>query len=164
MSLPLALLLLAPPCRLAWAEAPPEPLSMLVFISLAMPEGQLRQLAAEAEGLPVALLLRSFPDAATGQGAYQSLFAGDADVKVMVDPFAFHDHGVSKVPVYMLLRSEHAVGPCRRQLERCDVPYRTAQVAGAVSIAEALRHMRRDLGVRPAADALLRKLGQGKGR
>ena len=143
---------------------------MLIFISLAMPASQLRQLAAEARRLQAVLLLRSFPDTntdtatASAKNAYEAIFTDSEETAVLVDPFSFHDYQVSEVPVYILLAREMDVAAvCHEQLQQCEPPYYTVRVSGAASAGAALQFMRQEKSITAEVDIMLRRLGAGGG-
>jgi len=110
---------------------------LLVFVSLAMPEGALRKLIEQAERTRAVLVLRGLKDGSmvkTALAVRQLL--GERKAALQIDPQGFDRFGVNQVPTFVLLRDGTQAQRCA---EASCVPASSyATLAGDVTIEYAL--------------------------
>jgi conjugal transfer pilus assembly protein TrbC len=115
---------------------------LLVFISLAMPEGSLRRLAADAPRAGAVLVLRGLEGGSMIKTAERIRQLGGAGkAAIQVDPKAFLRFGIEQVPTMVLARDGIAASPCQER--GCAAPEGFVAVAGDVTLAYALDHVAR---------------------
>ncbi|WP_377705312.1 type-F conjugative transfer system pilin assembly protein TrbC [Pseudoduganella sp. UC29_71] len=113
-----------------------------VFISLSMPEGTLRRLAADAPRAGAVLVLRGLLDGSmTKTAARIRQLTGGGQAVVQIDPKAFARFGISHVPAVVLAREAAAATAC--QENGCAAPNGYVSVAGDVTLGYALDHVAR---------------------
>ena len=120
--------------------APAQPVRLLVFVSLAMPQGALRRLMADGERVGAVLLLRGLEGGSlrrTSERVRQ--LAGERAGAIQIDPQAFLRYGVAHVPVFVLAKRDSVQNAC--QAAGCAAPDGFVSVAGDVTIDYALRHV-----------------------
>ncbi|KQW93197.1 hypothetical protein ASC94_11010 [Massilia sp. Root418] len=127
---------------------------LLVFISLSMPEGALRRLAADAPRAGAVLVLRGLQDGSmTKTAARIRQLTGGTQSVVQIDPKAFARFGIAHVPAVVLARETAAASGC--QENGCAAPDGYVAVAGDVTLGYALNHVARSA---PAFAAEARRL------
>lgn len=115
---------------------------LLVFISLAMPEGSLRRLAADAPRVGAVLVLRGLEGGSMIKTAARIRQLGGAGkVSIQIDPKVFLRFGIEQVPTMILARDVAATSPCQER--GCAAPEGYVAVAGDVTLAHALDHVAR---------------------
>jgi conjugal transfer pilus assembly protein TrbC len=113
---------------------------LIVFISLAMPDGALRRLVADGARSGAVLVLRGLEDGSIRKTvAHISKLAGGRMGTIQIDPQAFARYGVQQVPVVVLAREEGTASGCRQT--GCVPASSFVSVAGDVSLVYALNHM-----------------------
>lgn len=113
---------------------------LLVFISLAMPEGSLRQLAADAPRAGAVLVLRGLEGGSMIKTAARIRQLGGAGkASIQIDPKAFLRFGIEQVPTMVLARDVAATSSCQER--GCAAPQGFVAVAGDVTLAHALDHV-----------------------
>ena len=115
---------------------------LLVFISLAMPEGALRRLLADGARSGAVLVLRGLEGGSMVKTAdHIRQLASGRPGAIQIDPKAFTRYGIEQVPVTVLAREEGSANAC--QEAHCARPGSFVSVAGDVSIGFALAHIER---------------------
>ncbi|MTW02726.1 type-F conjugative transfer system pilin assembly protein TrbC [Pseudoduganella ginsengisoli] len=113
---------------------------LIVFISLAMPEGALRRLLADGARSGAVLVLRGLEDGSIRKTvAHIGQLAGGRTGAIQIDPQAFARYGVQQVPVVVLARGAGTTTGCGEP--GCAPADSFVSVAGDVSIAHALDHV-----------------------
>ena len=122
-------------------ERPAEP-SLLVFISLTMPDAALTRLINQASKARAPLILRGLSNGSLTEtvARVQRLIAGRA-VAVQIDPQAFDRYAISAVPAFVLRSDAGPRGGCDAQ--SCATGADFAKAVGDVSLDHALRHLAR---------------------
>jgi conjugal transfer pilus assembly protein TrbC len=116
---------------------------LLVFISLAMPEGSLRRLAADAPRAGAVLVLRGLEGGSMIKTAARIRKLGGAGkASIQIDPKAFLRFGIEQVPTMVLARDVAAASPCQER--GCAAQEGFVAVAGDVTLAYALDHVVRN--------------------
>lgn len=113
---------------------------LLVFISMAMPDGSLRRLAADAPRAGAVLVLRGLYEGSMLKTAARIRQLGGGKAAIQIDPKAFARFGIEQVPTIVLAR-EAAVSACQER--GCVAPADFVSVAGDVTLDYALEHIAR---------------------
>ncbi|MBY0241977.1 MAG: type-F conjugative transfer system pilin assembly protein TrbC [Burkholderiaceae bacterium] len=130
---------------------------LLVFISLAMPEGAVRRLIADGTRAGAVLVLRGLEAGSLVKTAARvTQLTGGRGGAIQIDPPAFARFGVEQVPMVVLARDDGAARGC--QQARCASAGSFVSVAGDVSLAHALAHVERNAPHFRADAARLRAL------
>lgn len=114
---------------------------LLVFVSLAMPDGSLRRLAADAPRAGAVLVLRGLHEGSMARTAARIRQLGGGKTAIQVDPKAFARFGIEQVPTMVLAREAAAVSACQER--GCAAPGDFVSVAGDVTLDYALEHIAR---------------------
>lgn len=121
--------------------SPAEP-SLLVFVSLTMPDATLTRLVEQASRARALLILRGLSNGSLTEtvARVQRLIAGRA-VAVQIDPQAFDRYAISAVPAFVLRPHSGSRSSCDAQ--SCGPDSDFAKAVGDVSLDHALRHLTR---------------------
>ncbi|MDY7574447.1 type-F conjugative transfer system pilin assembly protein TrbC [Actimicrobium sp. CCI2.3] len=123
--------------RIAGAQGLMTGPSLLVFVSLTMPEPALVRLAAQAARAHAVLLLRGFENGSLKQTmTHVRRLIGTQQVAWQIDPQAFDRFAVSKAPTFVLVRGGVQAQQCGEAT--CLPPGAYVSVAGDVSLDYAL--------------------------
>lgn len=133
--------------------------SLLVFVTFAMPEKTLRQLADQAERAGATLVLRGLVDGSLVRTASRVReLLEKRRTAVRIDPLAFDRYAVTAAPSFVLLPEGASSPPCTTGT--CAAADGYAIVSGDVSLDYALRHVRRTAPrFAKAATGFLQRLG-----
>jgi conjugal transfer pilus assembly protein TrbC len=133
--------------------------TLLVFVTLGMPEATLRLLIDQAARTRAVLMLRGLTNASIRQTAARvQQLIGEANVEFQIDPQAFDRFGVRVAPTFVLVKAGAATSDCAPGA--CVASDAFAAVAGDVSIDYALRAIaQRAPRFRSDAEHLLRRIG-----
>lgn len=113
---------------------------LLVFVSLAMPDGAMRRLMTDGERVGAVLLLRGLEGGSLRKTTERvRRLAGGQTGAIQIDPKAFLTYGVQHVPVFVLAKNDGETKPCGEA--RCAAPGGFVSVAGDVTMDYALRHV-----------------------
>jgi conjugal transfer pilus assembly protein TrbC len=115
----------------------PDQPTLLVFVTLGMPEPTLHRLVEQAERAQAVLVLRGLHHASIRQTAARvQQLIGQAAVEFQIDPQAFDRFGVHLAPTFVLVKPGARLADC--SAGACVAPDAFASIAGDVSIAYAL--------------------------
>lgn len=133
--------------------------TLLVFVTLGMPEPTLRLLIEQAARTRAVLMLRGLTNGSIRQTAARvQQLIGEATVEFQIDPQAFDRFGVRVAPTFVLVRAGAKASDCA--VGACVASDAFASIAGDVSIDYALRTIaQRAPRFRSDAEQLLRRTG-----
>jgi conjugal transfer pilus assembly protein TrbC len=115
----------------------PDQPTLLVFVTLGMPEPTLHRLIEQAARAHAVLVLRGLQNASIRQTAARvQQLIGQAAVEFQIDPQAFDRFGVHMAPTFVLVKPGARIADC--SAGACVAPDAFASIAGDVSIAYAL--------------------------
>jgi len=132
--------------------------TLLVFVTLAMPEATLRLLAEQAARARAVLVLRGLKNSSIRQttARVQELI-GKSAAQFNIDPQAFDRFAVRTAPTFVLVKAGAQVADCAAGA--CVAPNAFASIAGDVSIDYALQAIaQRSPHFKVEADLLLRRI------
>jgi conjugal transfer pilus assembly protein TrbC len=140
------------------APSPATGPTLLVFVTLGMPEPTLRLLVEQAARARAVLVLRGLKGSSLRQTtARVQQLIGTSAAQFNIDPQAFDRFGVHTAPTYVLLKAGAQSADC--QAGACVAPDAFASVAGDVSIDYALRAIaQRSARFKSDAELLLRRI------
>lgn len=132
--------------------------TLLVFVTLAMPEATLRLLVDQAARAHAVLVLRGLKNSSIRQTAARvQHLIGESAAQFNIDPQAFDRFGVRTAPTFVLLKAGAQVADCAAGA--CVAPDAFASIAGDVSIAYALQAMaQRSPRFKTDAELVLRRI------
>ncbi|MES2260625.1 MAG: type-F conjugative transfer system pilin assembly protein TrbC [Pseudomonadota bacterium] len=115
---------------------------LIVFISLAMPEGALRRLIADGARSGAVLVLRGLEGGSLVKTAARiRQLSGGRQGAIQIDPQAFSRFGIQQVPVVVLAREPGVARGCQDASCVSDASF--VSVGGDVSLAYALEYVER---------------------
>ena len=131
---------------------------LLVFVSLAIPEGSMRRLIEQAERSRAVLVLRGLKDGSMVKTAVAVReLIGNHKAAIQIDPQGFDRFGVNQVPTFVLLKDGAQLQRCTDT--SCSAPAAYVDVSGDVTIEYALEWMAsRSSGFGREARQLLQRL------
>ena len=134
--------------------------SLLVFISLSMPEATLARLVDQAARARASLVLRGLVNGSlTETVARMQRLIGTRQVSVQIDPQAFDRYAISKAPSFVLAPNGSSPQNCDTGLCAATDPF--VMAAGDVSLDYALRHFQRTTPrLAKQAGVFLQRLGR----
>jgi conjugal transfer pilus assembly protein TrbC len=140
------------------AASPATGPTLLVFVTLAMPEPALRLLVEQAARARAVLVLRGLKGSSLRQtSARVQQLIGTSPAQFNIDPQAFDRFGVQTAPTFVLLKAGAQSTDCLAGA--CVAPDAFASVAGDVSIDYALRAIaQRSTRFKSDAELLLRRI------
>jgi conjugal transfer pilus assembly protein TrbC len=116
--------------------------SLLVFVSLAMPDPTLTRLVEQAARANAILVLRGFENGSLKQTvSHLQRLIGGRQVAAQIDPQAFDRFAITKAPTFVLVRGGLQAQPCGDSM--CLPAGAYASVAGDVSLDYALEYVER---------------------
>ena len=132
--------------------------TLLVFVTLAMPEATLRLLVEQAARARAVLVLRGLQSSSIRQTAARvQQLIGQSAAQFNIDPQAFDRLGVRTAPTFVLLKAGVQATDCAAGA--CVAPDAFATIAGDVSIDYALQAIaRRSPRFKADAELLLRRI------
>ena len=132
--------------------------TLLVFVTLAMPEATLRLLVEQAARARAVLVLRGLQSSSIRQTAARvQQLIGQSAAQFNIDPQAFDRFGVRTAPTFVLLKAGVQAADCAAGA--CVAPDAFATIAGDVSIDYALQAIaRRSPRFKADAELLLRRI------
>jgi conjugal transfer pilus assembly protein TrbC len=132
--------------------------TLLVFVTLAMPEATLRLLVEQAARARAVLVLRGLKSSSIRQTtARVQQLLGESVAQFSIDPQAFDRFGVHSAPTFVLLRAGAVASDCAAGA--CVAPDGFASIVGDVSIDYALRAIaQRSPRFKTEAELLLRRI------
>ena len=132
--------------------------TLLVFVTLAMPEATLRLLVEQAARAHAVLVLRGLKSSSIRQTtARVQQLLGDSTAQFNIDPQAFDRFGVRTTPTFVLLKAGAQPSDCAAGA--CVAPDAFASIAGDVSIDYALQAIaQRAPRFKTDAELLLRRI------
>lgn len=133
--------------------------TLLVFVTLGMPEATLRLLIDQAARGRAVMMLRGLQNASIRQTAARvQQLIGEANVEFQIDPQAFDRFGIRVAPTFVLVRAGARTSDCA--VGACVASDAFASIAGDVSIDYALKTIaQRSPHFRNEAELVLRRIG-----
>ncbi len=114
--------------------------SLLVFVSLSMPEATLKRLFHQAAQARATLVMRGLAnDSLRDTFNRMKPLIGSQRVAAQIDPQAFERYAVTRVPSFVVAREADSMAPCKSA--QCAPATEFALVAGDVSLDYALAHI-----------------------